>query len=243
MYYIEKSQKIVLADKSRTKLIDTLSFIPEYKGLEVLETDKKIIECNGELVFEEDVAEELLLEAKAAKYKEANEGARAYLESGEALYEMSWAGMPNLQEPVNKTYHIEATDGNIGKLSAYALGFITGQLGAGDVVYWNTKEDETIALTQEQLGNALAGLGAVQAEVWNVKFPAYLARIEACTTADEVRGIVVDYSLPVEVPEESEAPELNIPGEDGAESEASEELQSGESAPVEEEQDGLIQDE
>lgn len=231
MYYIEKSQKIVLADKSRTKLIDTLSFIPEYKGLEVLETDKKIIECNGELVFEEDVAEELLLEAKAAKYKEANDGARSYLESGEALYEVE-AGK-----------NIEATDGNIGKLSAYALGFITGQLGAGDVVYWNTKEDETIALTQEQLGNALAGLGAVQAEVWNVKFPAYLARIEACTTADEVRGIVVDYSLPVEVPEESEAPELNIPGEDGAESEASEELQSGESAPVEEEQDGLIQDE
>lgn len=197
------------------------------QGLIIEETDTALyalaadeIMQNGVPVKNPNYAAEQLEAEKAAKYKEANEGARAYLESGEALYELE-AGK-----------NIEATDGNIGKLSAYALGFITGQLGAGDVVYWNTKEDETIALTQEQLGSALAGLGAVQAEVWNVKFPAYLARIEACTSADEVRGIVVDYSLPVEVPEE-----------DGAESEASEELQSGESLTVEEEQDGLIQDE
>lgn len=208
-YYISKDNRIVLMDENKKRLEDTLLFMPQLAGCEVLETEKTIIERNGEFVFEEDVAEELLLEARAAKYKEANEGARAYLESGEALYELE-AGK-----------NIEATDGNIGKLSAYALGFITGQLGAGDVVYWNTKEDETIALTQEQLGNALAGLGAVQAEVWNVKFPAYLARIEACTSADEVREIVVDYSLPVEVPE------------GGAESEAPEELQSGESLTVE----------
>lgn len=208
-YYISKDNRIVLMDENKKRLEDTLLFMPQLAGCEVLETEKTIIERNGEFVFEEDVAEELLLEAKAAKYKEANEGARSYLESGEALYELE-AGK-----------NIEATDGNIGKLSAYALGFITGQLGAGDVVYWNTKEDETIALTQEQLGNALAGLGAVQAEVWNVKFPAYLVRIEACTSADEVREIVVDYSLPVEVPE------------GGAESEAPEELQSGESLTVE----------
>lgn len=208
-YYISKDNRIVLMDENKKRLEDTLLFMPQLAGCEVLETEKTIIERNGEFVFEDDVAEELLLEAKAAKYKEANEGARAYLESGEALYELE-AGK-----------NIEATDGNIGKLSAYALGFITGQLGAGDVVYWNTKEDETIALTQEQLGNALAGLGAVQAEVWNVKFPAYLVRIEACTSADEVREIVVDYSLPVEVPE------------GGAESEAPEELQSGESLTVE----------
>lgn len=220
-YYISKDNRIVLMDENKKRLEDTLLFMPQLVGCEVLETEKAIIERNGEFVFEDDVAEELLLEAKAAKYKEANEGARAYLESGEALYELE-AGK-----------NIEATDGNIGKLSAYALGFITGQLGAGDVVYWNTKEDETIALTQEQLGSALAGLGAVQAEVWNVKFPAYLVRIEACTSADEVREIVVDYSLPVEVPEESETQELNMPVEDGAESEAPEELQSGESLTVE----------
>lgn len=203
-YYISKDNRIVLMDENKKRLEDTLLFMPQLAGCEVLETEKAIIERNGEFVFEDDVAEELLLEAKAAKYKEANEGARAYLESGEALYELVLPSPQPSPGGEGAGWHIEATDGNIGKLSAYALGFITGQLGAGDVVYWNTKEDETIALTQEQLGNALAGLGAVQAEVWNVKFPAYLARIEACTTADEVRGIVVDYSLPVEVPDEGE---------------------------------------
>ena len=179
-------------------------FVVKYnhnQGLIIEETDTALYALEPDEIMQEgvpvknpDYAAEQLAQARAAKYKEANEGARAYLESGEALYEL---------EPGK---NIEATDGNIGKLSAYALGFITGQLGAGDVVYWNTKEDETIALTQEQLGNALAGLGAVQAEVWNVKFPAYLARIEACTTADEVRGIVVDYSLSVEVPEDDSTP-------------------------------------
>lgn len=179
-------------------------FVVKYnhnQGLIIEETDTALYALEPDEIMQEgvpvknpDYAAEQLAQARAAKYKEANEGARAYLESGEALYEL---------EPGK---NIEATDGNIGKLSAYALGFITGQLGAGDVVYWNTKEDETIALTQEQLGNALAGLGAVQAEVWNVKFPAYLARIEACTSADEVRSIVIDYSLPVELPEEDSAP-------------------------------------
>ena len=179
-------------------------FVVKYnhnQGLIIEETDTALYALEPDEIMQEgvpvknpDYAAEQLAQARAAKYKEANEGARAYLESGEALYELE-AGK-----------NIEATDGNIGKLSAYALGFITGQLGAGDVVYWNTKEDETIALTQEQLGNALAGLGAVQAEVWNVKFPAYLEMIEACTSADEVRSIVIDYSLPVELPEEDSAP-------------------------------------
>lgn len=205
----ERADFVVLYNHNQGLIIEETD-----TALYALEADE--IMQNGVPVKNPNYAAEQLAQAKAAKYKEANEGARAYLESGEALYELE-AGK-----------NIEATDGNIGKLSAYALGFITGQLGAGDVVYWNTKEDETIALTQEQLGSALAGLGAVQAEVWNVKFPAYLEMIEACTSADEVRGIVVDYSLPVE---------------DGAESEAPEELQSGESLTVEEEQDGLIQDE
>lgn len=206
-------------------------FVVKYnhnQGLIIEETDTALYALEPDEIMQEgvpvknpDYETQQLEAAKEAKYKEANEGARAYLEGGEALF-----GVERPMDGGVAVYHVEATDGNIGKLTAYALGFITGQLGAGDVVYWNTKEDETIALTQEQLGNALAGLGAVQAEVWNVKFPAYLARIEACTSADEVRGIVVDYSLPVEVPEESETqeatqvadttPELNMPEEDSA---------------------------
>ncbi|MBS4760283.1 MAG: hypothetical protein KHX03_06260 [Clostridium sp.] len=126
--------------------------------------------------------EESLRQAKQDKYNEANTGARAYLESGEAIFELE------------EGKHIEATDGNIGKLGAYALSFITGQTLSQDVVFWNTKEDETIALTQEQLAQVLTGLGQVQAEVWNVKFPAYKEQIEACETVQEVKSIVIDYT-------------------------------------------------
>ena len=134
--------------------------------------------------------EEKLNEAKTNKYNEINNGAREYLESGNALFE------------IEEGKHIEATDGNIAKLSAYALSFMTG---VQEVVYWNTKEDETISLNQEQLTQALMGLGEVQATVWNVKFPYYLKLLENAQTIEEVNAITVDYSLPI--PDETEVTE------------------------------------
>ena len=141
--------------------------------------------------------EEKLTIAKTNKYNEINNGARIYLESGEALFE------------IEEGKHIEATDGNIAKLSAYALSFMTG---VQSEVYWNTKEDETIALTQEQLTQALMGLGEVQATVWNVKFPYYLKQLENATTVEEINAINVDYSLPI--PEEKEVTENNSTEQD-----------------------------
>lgn len=163
---------------------------------------------NGEVIDNTEAyeAEQFAL-AKESKYKEANEGAKEYLESGSALYALELPSLPD-ENHTPETYHIEATDGNIGKLAAYALAFISGQLGAEDVVYWNTKEDATVALNSSRLTQALTGLGIVQAQVWNVKFPAYLALIESCTTAAQVNSIVIDYSqdtIPdsVPVPEET----------------------------------------
>lgn len=149
-------------------------------GYTIEETDKALIAWG-------ETDEEKLNEAKIYKYNEINNGARIYLESGEALFEVA------------EGKHIEATDGNIAKLSAYALSFMTG---VQSEVYWNTKEDETIALTQEQLTQALIGLGEVQATVWNVKFPYYLKQLELAQTVEEVNAITVDYSLPI--PEKTE---------------------------------------
>lgn len=154
--------------------------------------------------------------AKAAKYNEINNGARIYLESGNALFELvleannDLSPQPSPQgegEKLYKSYHIEATDGNIAKLSAYALSFLSGAFPQSEV-YWNTKEDETIALNQEQLTQALQGLGEVQATVWNVKFPYYLKQIEEAKTVDEVNAIVVDYSQ--DIPAEDENPTDSI---------------------------------
>lgn len=41
-YYIEKDNKIVLADTDCQKIIRTLEFMPQYKNCEIKETDKEI---------------------------------------------------------------------------------------------------------------------------------------------------------------------------------------------------------
>ena len=43
MYYVEENNKIVLFDEDKEKLQNTLSFMPQYRGLEILETDRPII--------------------------------------------------------------------------------------------------------------------------------------------------------------------------------------------------------
>jgi len=42
MFYIEKDNKIVLFDKDRERLINTLALMSDYQGLEILETDREI---------------------------------------------------------------------------------------------------------------------------------------------------------------------------------------------------------
>ena len=188
MFYIQQDEKIVLFDEDKQKLQNTITFIPQYQGLEILETERPIV--NFEFADTPEYIEEQLNIAKTNKYNEINNGAREYLESGNALFE------------IEEGKHIEATDGNIAKLSAYALSFMTG---VQELVYWNTKEDETISLNQEQLTQTLMGLGEVQATVWNVKFPYYLKLLESATTVEEVNAINVDYSL--DIPEDTEVTE------------------------------------
>lgn len=185
MFYIQQDEKIILFDEDKQKLQNTIAFMPQYKDLKILETERPIV--NFEFADTPEYIEEQLNIAKTNKYNEINNGARTYLESGEALFE------------IEEGKHIEATDGNIAKLSAYALSFMTG---VQSEVYWNTKEDETIALNQEQLTQALMGLGEVQATVWNMKFPYYLKQLENATTVEQVKAITVDYSLPI--PKETE---------------------------------------
>lgn len=42
MFYIEKNNKIVLFDEDKNKLQKTISFMPQYKDLEIKETDRPI---------------------------------------------------------------------------------------------------------------------------------------------------------------------------------------------------------
>jgi hypothetical protein len=178
----------------------------------------QVIVVDGQLELNPEWEYEQFLKAKQDKYNEANTEAKAFLESGNALYEFE------------EGKHVEATDGNIGKFTGYAVGYITGKLQPTDTVDWNTKEDETVFLTQEQVGDILDGLGKVQGYVWTVQFPAYVQAIQAAQTIEEVQAIRIRYkSSPEEViedevpepvaeetPEEPEVPEVEVESsEDG----------------------------
>ena len=59
MFYIQQDEKIVLFDENLERLQNTITFMPQYQGLEILETEREIIELNNEFVFKDEVQEEL----------------------------------------------------------------------------------------------------------------------------------------------------------------------------------------
>lgn len=120
-----------------------------------------------------------LEEAKQKKYEEALQGAKDYIEN-EAVYQF------------DENNSIEATDGNIGKMTANAFGLAQGAI---ETVTWTSKEDNVLILNAEDVARILLGLGAVQAAIWNVKFVAYKTAIESATTIEEVEAIVIDYGV------------------------------------------------
>lgn len=134
------------------------------------------------VVIDPNLNEKKLQEAKEAKYQEALIGAKEYIEN-EAVFQF------------DENNSIEATDGNIGKMTAYALGFQTGTI---EVVYWTSKEDNVLALNAEDVLRILTGLGEIQSAIWNLQFVAYKTAIEDASTVEQVEAIVIDYIQPIE---------------------------------------------
>ena len=167
-------------DISTDYILVTKDIAEEIKKLK----DKFKIE-NNKIVqkSDEEYFLEKLIKAKKDKYKQANDGASAWLNSGEALFEFE------------QGRNIEASDSNLTKMTAYNLAFVTGQLKSDDTVIWVTKEDESIELTKEQISEIILGIGAVQARVWSVQFLEYAKLIDNAETIEELEKIVIDYGV------------------------------------------------
>lgn len=56
-YYIEKDNKILLFDKDKQKLQNTLAFMPQYEGLEIKEVEEKYVVYNFKLMTIEEIKE------------------------------------------------------------------------------------------------------------------------------------------------------------------------------------------
>ena len=143
----------------------------------VFNNREQYIYKNGKIVKNPNYNKEQLAKAKEDKYTEALNKANEYL-SGVACYQY------------DDNNSIEATDGNIGKFTAYALAL---QSGLSETVTWTTKEDNVITLNLDAVITILTGLGAVQANVWNVQFITYKTAIEQADTIEEVNNIVINY--------------------------------------------------
>lgn len=138
---------------------------------------------NGQaVVIDPDLDEKRLNEAKDNKYQEALSKAKLFIDNG-AVYQF------------DENNSIEATDGNIGKMTAYALAFQTGTV---DKVYWTSKEDNVLELSADDILTILTGLGTIQSAIWNIKFVSYKTAIEQAATVEEVKAIEIDYESEVE---------------------------------------------
>ena len=193
-YYIEQNGKIVLFDTDKEKIQNTLMFMPDLQGQEIKETERPIVlsDDSSEFVWA-DTAEYLseeLAKAKELKTQEATTKAYSF-EEKDALITVS---ATNFKTRASGTYHIEGNLTNNIKMSAYA-----STLDDTTVVPWNTKENVNILLNKTACDTLTSIMSQLNAKLWTVDFPTYLAQIDAATTADEVNAINVEYQSPTEV--------------------------------------------
>ena len=116
---------------------------------------------------------------KAEKSKEALNKANHYI-ANVALYEFE------------EGKHIGASTENVAKLTSFLLGL---QQGIYKEIVWVTKEDEEVLLNLEQVIAILQGIAQVQSEIWVLKYKGFINEINNAETADEIRAIVIDYTI------------------------------------------------
>ena len=210
-YYIQQDNKIILFDTDKQKLLNTIEFMPQYKGLEILETEAEIVERDGGFVFLEDVKDELLQEAKDAKLKEASDKAFEYRDKTGVI---SFDGRPVVpvipldedaesdghaaeeSEPSQTTLTVHTELLNQDDMFQRVIGFQQG-IFTDDQIY-NTKEDIPVYLNAQEAQALYFAITARATKLWVEDYMLYKSMIEACTTVDEVNAIVIDYdNVPV----------------------------------------------
>lgn len=176
-------------------------FIVEHNhnnGLLIQETDTALYALEAWELLEGDTvvdntesyeAEQLAI-AKEQKTQEATDKAYSF-EEKDALITVS---ATNFKTRSSGTYHIEGNLTNNIKMSAYA-----STLDDTTVVPWNTKENVNILLNKTACETLTSLMSQLNAKLWTVDFPTYLAQIDAAQTADEVNAINIEYQNPQEV--------------------------------------------
>ena len=165
-----------------------------YKSIGMKELDVSLSDINGRWYLSDKCPmkpdEQKLQEAKEAKAKEATDKAYSF-ENKDSLITVS---ATNMMSRSSETYHTEATLTNNIKLSAYAQ-----SLDETSVLPWNTKENVNVLLNKAACTTLTGLMSQLNAKLWTVDFPTFLAQIEAAQTVEDVEAIEIVYPNPQEV--------------------------------------------
>lgn len=179
-YYIEDNNEIKIWASTKKQIQDTITLMPQYAEFEIKQTQKEIIEYNGEFVFKSDVTEELFLDAKAAKHEENSLKANEKLLTGKFYIEVDGKEV---------SYYYD--DNTKNDLNASAIGFIAGVITEKQ---WTDEEGNTVLLTQENVAEMLLTLNGWGNPIWQL-WGEYFKQIEACQTIAQLDNIVIDYNV------------------------------------------------
>ena len=179
----QRADFIVLHNHQNGRIIEETE-----TALFALEPDEIMQE--GLPVKNPDYETEQLAKAKESKTQEATDKAYSF-EEKDALVTVN---ATNLKTRASGIYHIEGNLTNNIKMSAYA-----STLDDITVVPWNTKENVNILLNKTACQTLTSLMSQMNAKLWTVDFPTYLAQIDTCETADEVNAINIEYQSPSEV--------------------------------------------
>ena len=165
-----------------------------YKSIGMKEQDVSQSDIDGKWYLSDKCPmksdEDKLAEAKQAKLNEATDKAYSF-ENKDALITVS---ATNMMSRSSETYHIEATLTNNIKLSAYAQA-----LDESETLPWNTKENVNVLLNKAACTTLTELMSQLNAKLWTVDFPTFLAQIEAAQTVEDVEAIEIVYQNPQEV--------------------------------------------
>ncbi len=174
-YYIEQENKIVLFDTDKQKLINTLLFIPQYKGLEIKETEMEILYRNNKFVFANEIQDELLAEAKQVKTEEINNSKETAFKAGFYF----------------NNAHFDCDDRAQIRLSAQLA--ISKQ---EDTIVWLDYDYNPVTLTYEQFVQMCAVATSI---VSNIEFETseLLAAVDNAQSIAELELLTVNYNAVV----------------------------------------------
>lgn len=186
-----------------------------YKSIGMKEQDVSQSDIDGKWYLSDKCPmksnETKLAEAKQAKLNEATDKAYSF-ENKDALITVS---ATNMMSRSSETYHIEATLTNNIKLSAYAQA-----LDESETLPWNTKENVNVLLNKAACTTLTELMSQLNAKLWTVDFPTFLAQIEAAQTVEDVEAIEIVYKNPEEIidvnvsTEKEEVSDENTPDND-----------------------------